>query len=344
MKRELIIGIVAIIAVAALIFGLFYLKGENLFANNRTFYTTYNNVGGLVKASPVKISGLQVGVVTDLTMNKNDPSLIDVKFIISDEKVQLPSTTIAVLASDILGTKSIELKLGDDTKMLQSGDFVLAQSEKELTEMVNEQLLPLKLKTEELIKTIDSTVVTVKTIIGNNTGNLNESFVGLKNAIGSFESMSNRLDTLIARQSGKITTIFNNVNSITANLRQSNNAITRVVTNLDTITSRVAQLEFDSIVECARSAICEANEVLYAINNGDGTLHKLLHDSTLYKDVDLMVDQATQLVENIQDHPNRYLQFAVFGSKDKGLRLNSREEKALRKFTRQDSIMDQYKK
>ena len=55
-----------------------------------------------------------------------------------------------------------------------------------------------------------------------------------------------------------------------------------------------------------------------------------------------MIKQASMLIENIQDHPNRYLQFAVFGSKDKGLQLNSREEKALRKFVRKDSIMKKY--
>jgi phospholipid/cholesterol/gamma-HCH transport system substrate-binding protein len=343
-KREVIIGFVAIAAVGALIFGLFYLKGENLFANNRTFHTTYQTVDGLATASPVKVSGLQVGVVTKLEMNADDPSLIDVYFIIDKEGLEIPSTSIAILESDLLGTKSINLKLGLDTDLLEPGDFVLAQVQAELNEMVNEQLLPLKLKTEELIATIDSTVTIVKSVIGNNTDNLNESFIGLRTAILSFGSMTDRLDTLVKRQAGKIATIFSNVSSITANLKQSNESITALIGNAVVITDSLKQVDLIGTVNQAKLAFTQANIVLQAINNDNGTLNKLLNDSTLYNNVNVMVDQATQLVENIQAHPNRYLQFAVFGSKDTGLGpMSKRDEKALRKFAHDDSILDKYR-
>lgn len=343
MKREFIIGTIAITAIGALIFGLFYLKGENILSNNRVFHTTYQSVDGLVNASPVKISGYQVGVVTNMKMNPEDPSLIDVSFIIDDSSIEIPANSVAILASDILGTKSLDLRLGADTRMLENGDFVLAQAQTDLKGMVDEQLLPLKLKTEELIATIDSTVTTIKTIIGENTGNLNESFIGLRNAIGSFESMSNRLDTLIAKQSSRVSIIFGNVQSITENLKKSNEAITNVIANAQIITDSLAVVDFVGTVEGAKEAISQVNIVLDAINNGDGTLSQLINDSTMYNHVNLMLTQATTLVENIQDHPNRYLQFAVFGSKDKGLKLDSRNERALRQFVKRDSLMDKWK-
>ncbi|MBL4705601.1 MAG: MCE family protein [Flavobacteriales bacterium] len=344
MKREVIIGFVAIVAVGALIFGLFYLKGENLFSNNRTFHTTYQSVDGLVGASPVKISGLQVGVVTKLEMNPDDPSLVDVYFIIDNADINIPSSSIAILESDLLGTKSINLKLGTDTKMLKNGEFVLAQVQTDLTDMVNEQLLPLKLKTEELIATIDSTVTIVKSVIGNNTENLNQSFIGLREAIESFGSMSNRLDTLVKRQAGRIATIFSDVASITSNLKKSNEAITTLVSNAVDITDSIKKMEIVETVNQAKMAFVQVNQVLTSINNSNGTLYKLMNDSTMYTNINVMIDQATQLVENIQAHPNRYLQFAVFGSKDTGLgHLSRRNEKALREFAKKDSILKKYK-
>ena len=50
----------------------------------------------------------------------------------------------------------------------------------------------------------------------------------------------------------------------------------------------------------------------------------------------LMLDEATRLVENIKVHPNRYLQFSVFGGKEKS-RLDARDEKVLKKFIK-DSL------
>ena len=51
----------------------------------------------------------------------------------------------------------------------------------------------------------------------------------------------------------------------------------------------------------------------------------------MYNNVNLMLDEATRLIENIKTHPNRYLQFSVFGSKERGA-LDVRDEKILKKF------------
>jgi hypothetical protein len=44
-----------------------------------------------------------------------------------------------------------------------------------------------------------------------------------------------------------------------------------------------------------------------------------------------MIDEATRLVENIKTEPKRYVQFSIFGKKDKSI-LDSRDEKLLKKF------------
>ena len=49
-----------------------------------------------------------------------------------------------------------------------------------------------------------------------------------------------------------------------------------------------------------------------------------------------MIYEATRLVENIKVHPNRYLQFSVFGGREKS-RLDARDEKILKRFIK-DSL------
>ena len=44
-----------------------------------------------------------------------------------------------------------------------------------------------------------------------------------------------------------------------------------------------------------------------------------------------MLEESTRLVENIKTHPNRYLQFSIFGSRDRSL-LDARDERMLKKF------------
>jgi hypothetical protein len=50
-----------------------------------------------------------------------------------------------------------------------------------------------------------------------------------------------------------------------------------------------------------------------------------------------MITEATLLVTNIKDHPNRYIQFSVFGAKDKGPNLDSKDEKRLKVWVK-DSL------
>ena len=57
----------------------------------------------------------------------------------------------------------------------------------------------------------------------------------------------------------------------------------------------------------------------------------LINDSTVYLSVTQMIDEATRLVENIKTEPKRYVQFSIFGKKEKSI-LDSRDEKLLKKF------------
>ena len=80
----------------------------------------------------------------------------------------------------------------------------------------------------------------------------------------------------------------------------------------------------------------QVNLLLDDIQHGDGTLSKLIQDTLVYMNVNQMIYEATRLVENIKVHPNRYLQFSVFGGREKS-RLDARDEKILKRFIK-DSL------
>src|SRR5690606_23543801 len=139
----------------------------------------------------------------------------------------------------------------------------------------------------------------------------------------------------------QITAILTNVNSITDNLKQSNAQITSIVNNLNTTSSNLAKVDIKPIIDKANSSLESVNLILDEIYNGNGTITKLMRDSLLYDNINEMILEATRLVENIKEHPNRYIQFSVFGSKDKGAKLDSGDEKRLKEFAK-DSLRTWY--
>ena len=54
MNKELKIGLLAIVAIITLVFGINYLKGKNILNNNRNFYAVYENIRGLQGGRPLQ--------------------------------------------------------------------------------------------------------------------------------------------------------------------------------------------------------------------------------------------------------------------------------------------------
>ena len=63
LSKELKVGIVFIIALSVLIWGLMYLKGLEIFQPKKVVFAVYDRVNGLVAANPVTIRGMNVGQV-----------------------------------------------------------------------------------------------------------------------------------------------------------------------------------------------------------------------------------------------------------------------------------------
>ena len=143
---------------------------------------------------------------------------------------------------------------------------------------------------------------------------------------------------MIKAEKFRISRVLQNIEGITSNLNESNEQITSLLSNVSKISDTLTKVDFIGVVDNAKESLDEVNTILYDIQHGDGSLTHLMQDSSLYNRVDNIVNEATRLVENIKTHPNRYLQFSVFGSRDKSL-LDSRDEKTLKKFVT-DSLND----
>ena len=145
-SREIKVGFVFVVAIAVMIWGLMYLKGLEIFKNKRIFYAQYDYVNGLVAANPVSIKGLKVGQVRKLYFSKKDPGKIVVELVIEND-YPIPKNSVAkIVSTGLIGSKEIEISLGDSKLVLKSGDTLQALTEATLGEEVNRQILPLKKK------------------------------------------------------------------------------------------------------------------------------------------------------------------------------------------------------
>ena len=337
LRKEFIVGIIATIGICGLVLGFFYLKGLELWKDRTSYYAVYDNSGGITNGRPITLNGLKVGSIVDVSFNPDNLSSVIVAMEISDPSVlKIPIGTMAKLNSDLLAGPYVELQWNDTNVFYQSGDTLWSEVSKDIEDQINERLIPLEKKTNELISTADSAIQTIEAIFSRNTDNLDESFEGIRRAILNFESVSLRIDTLIKSEKSRISSVLVNVESITKNLKKNNEAIENTVTNISQITDSLAMVDFVGTINNVKTTIEQVNLLIDDVHHGDGTISHLIQDTLMYNNFNLMLDEATRLVENIKVHPNRYLQFSVFGGKEKS-RLDARDEKVLKKFIK-DSL------
>ncbi|SDF70316.1 phospholipid/cholesterol/gamma-HCH transport system substrate-binding protein [Pedobacter terrae] len=311
-KNETKVGILAAFAIALLIIGYNFLKGNSIFSNETTLYAKYSRVDGLTVSKPVLINGYQIGRVAKLEL-QGDGSIIATLNI--NSKYEIPENSIARLeGTDLLGSKAIVMSLGNSKKMAEEGYTLNANVEKGLLEQVQ----PVQKKAELIIGKMDSILSSVNSILNPNfQKNVDKSFNSIAGTLASLETTSKKVDGLVGSESARIEAIFKNVEGITANLNNNNQKISDILTNINTVTDKFAAANFKQTLDNANNAIADLQSVISGIKDGKGSLGLLLNDDKMYQNLNNASKNLDELMIDLKANPKRYVHFSVFGGGNK---------------------------
>ncbi|MCX6269915.1 MAG: MlaD family protein [Bacteroidetes bacterium] len=314
-SREVKIGLIFIASIALFIYGFNFLKGRDVFKRERSFYAVYPSVVGLVKSSPVFINGLKVGIVKEVSFHPDGSSRVLVKMSVTNP-IPIPSNSVArIFSSDLMGTKAIGLQLGNSMVMVKPGDTLLSDIQATLQEEVNRQVLPLKIKAEALMGSIDSAITVIRYVFNEETReNLEKSFLSIKQTIQNLESTTYVIDTLVSKNKGRVSNVLLNIESITSNLKNNNQNLTRILTNFSNITDTIARANITHTFDNLNKTLQKTADIMEKVNRGEGSVGQFMNNETLYKELEKSSRDLDLLLEDIRLRPDRYLHFSVFGT------------------------------
>lgn len=320
-SKEFKIGLVVLFATGAFIWGLFFLKGFDLFSHKYVLYAVYPKIDGLIEANPLLINGYKVGQVNKISLIKTqgkDYNKVLVKFLLT-ENVQIPKKSIArAVSSDLLGSKAVEVIFSGESEFVKSGDTLLAETEAGLKESVSKQLTPLQKKAEGLISSIDSVMTIVQFVLNGKTrDNLEKSFESIKKAIQSLEQTAYKLDDLVATEKAKISSMLTKLNNVAGMLEKNTDKIENVINNLNSISDSLAKSQLKAAIDDADKTLKEFNTLIAQINAGQGTLGKLAKNDSLYNNLNKTSEDLDKLMKDLRINPERYIHFSVFGRREK---------------------------
>ena len=292
--KEVRIGIAGIIALCILVYGINYLKGINMFKPSSYFYVKFQNVNGLAKSSPVFADGVRVGIVRDIYYDYNQAENVIVEVEL-DTELRIPKGSSAELVSELMGGVRMNILLANNPREKYAvGDTIPGKLNNGMMESVA-ALMP---QIEQLLPKLDSIMISLNNILNNQS--IPATLHSVEKTAANLEVASGQLKVLMGRDipqlTGKLNTIGDNFITISGNLKEIDYAAT-----------------FKEIEQ----TLANVKMVTEKLNSKDNTVGLLLNDPQFYNNLNATTANAASLLEDLKEHPKRYVHFSLFGKKDK---------------------------
>lgn len=314
LSKEVKVGLLVTGALAALIWGMNYLKGLDLFSSTNKYFAVYNRVDGLVPSSDVILNGVKIGQVQHIEFMEDNSGRILTTLIVSSKVFIGKGSTARIISSDLLGGRVVDMVLDTASPRAENGDTL--QSEIQTT--LSDQMMPVKDKAENLIESLDSLAVALHSILNpNNQDNLNAGFTSLSKTLKNLEQASGSLDKMLSSDDGKLKRMIDNIESISANIKNNNENLALALKNIASITDSIAKSNLTSTINHANSTLKETSAIMEKINKGEGTMGMLINNDSLYNALERSASDLDKLLIDLKENPKRYVHVSVFGGKSK---------------------------
>lgn len=331
MNRETKIGALALAAIAVVVVGYNFLKGVELFSDSDTYYVVYENVDQLSVGNLVTLNGYRVGQVATIRLNEENVRALTVGIRI-DEDLPIPTDAVATIKSDgLLGGRFVALEFdractGPDCA--EDGAYLAAGSETVLAALLGDpdQIRDYTAVAQEAVGPLVDSITNRF-----DTNTVGRTLRNLELTTRNLAVLTARVDRLLARSSESLAGTLANLESVTGNLADNEATISSILSNVDSTTAAFAALELESTLRTVDATLGELrgtlqsstgtidnlNAITTTINDGEGTLGKLVAEDDVYTRLDRTITNLDLLLQDFRLNPKRYVNVSVFGKKQR---------------------------
>jgi phospholipid/cholesterol/gamma-HCH transport system substrate-binding protein len=305
-SKEFKVGVLAIASITIFYFGFNFMKGIEPLSPTHTHYAVFTQINGLTVANPVLVSGMPVGRVSAIRILQDQENKVLVEFEVN-KRIILGSTTVAILSNvDLLGSQAISLEIPSTDNPLRDGDTLQSRIGLSMTESLQEEALPVIQSFQEISKRLTQ----VMDIIIDDKENISKT-------VANVEQASFNINELVKRNNAQFATLLKSMNTMMASLNSEEEGISPILANAKQITDSLAQIDYQATVAKLDSLMAQLNYSLQLVNEGEGTVNRLLTDEALYNNLNASLESLDKLLTDMQQNPKRYVHFSIFGRKNK---------------------------
>ncbi|MEP6793807.1 MAG: MlaD family protein [Saprospiraceae bacterium] len=335
-SNEFKIGVMAIIVIALTFWGYKFLRGRNVLKHTNDYYVRYADIEQLALSSPVLIHGFRVGTVSAINLDEDMKTVIATLNL--DHDVKIPPDAVAlIMSTSIMGGKAIDLRIsgpctGDGCA--KPGSFlegkVKGMFDSFLDPGENGTLAKVKENIGDILNTLGDSLTSP-----NANNEIAKTYTQLSALITNLSSITGTLDKSMGSYDKHLNNTLANVEAITGAIAKNQDKIASSISHLESITKQFDEskaganagaliTDAQNTVKNLNATIAEADKsftqlstVMKDMQNGKGSLGKLLKDEGLYAHTLATTKNLELLLQDFRLNPKRYVNVSVFGKKQK---------------------------
>ncbi len=302
-SKEIKAALFVLIGIFLFLIGFNFLNGTSLFKSENNLYAVYDQVEGLQSGTKVTVNGLTVGKVSSIDFLPSTNKIL-VSFTVRND-LEFSKNSIAELyEAGLIGGKSIAIvPVYDADRILASGDTLQSRIKPGLTDVIGSEVAPLQKKIGELLINADTLISSLNTVLDDQAQQgLNKAMTEVSTTITNLNTVSAALSKILSKQESNINQTFDNLAQASVNLNQ--------------ISDSLSQANLKGMVTQFETAATSLNSILKSMEQGEGSIGKLIHDDALYNNLEASTKEVELLIKDLKEHPKRYVHFSLFGKKD----------------------------
>ncbi len=286
---EFRVGVTVLLGAIVMAASLYWLQGYKLERNSQVMLVRFNDVGTLAIGDKVTVSGVHKGKVNSLEL-MGGGVLVELR--IWQDVILKKDAIFTIKNMGVMGERFIAINPGKDSILFNNSTIVEGHYDIGIPEVMG--------KMGDMITELRSLVASFRVMAADTT------LLKFGQTVGNVERLTRTLADYVKRNEGNLNQSADNFlkasSRLSRMLERNAELVDSSATRFDRISVRVESfaIQLDSIALTARS-------FADAINTGDGTLQMLIEDRRLYDDLRQTADNLDDLILDINENPQKYI-------------------------------------